>query len=246
MWLTENAIRSKWRGLSYRVVFWQKSSMWECCAGGTRMTPYVMFSREFKQFSLDLSNAYFKGQPYNAVHVRRGGGHTRIDRRTAQHYLQLKIEPESFAKDLAIFVATDERNKTWFDDWKQQGYRILFWNDLIQANPQRVSTFLHSFPPRTKNDVIGFTEQLICGRAVKWTGSDGSTFSYSIEGMRNFPYLLDVDWQNNLDDKGKKIYAHDGLGVVSITHEDDDEKIEQQIQVEEDNRDNNREEDIGS
>lgn len=33
MWLKENAIRTKWLNSPQRIVFWRKSSMWECCAG---------------------------------------------------------------------------------------------------------------------------------------------------------------------------------------------------------------------
>jgi len=219
LWLTENMIKSRWRGLSYQVVFWNKGSMWECCAGGTMMTPFVMFSRELKEFSLEIASKYFKGQRYNAVHVRRGGGHTRIDRRTAKHYLDRKITPAGFDKRLPIYIATDEKNKTWFEYWGSEGYKYIFWKDLASTASEEVAEFLDSFPPRTHNDVIGFLEQLICGRAVKWTGSDGSTFSYSIESMRHFKTLVDVDWARNMDPTTKRIYSRDGRGVRGPTKE---------------------------
>ena len=238
MWLTENAVRSKWRGLSYRVVFWNKGSMWECCAGGTWMTPYVMFSRPLKETSLDLANAYFKNQKYNAVHVRRGGGHTRLDRRSPEHYHDMKIVPAGLDPKLPLFIATDEKNRTWFDYWKTQGFSLVFWNDLYRKDPSRIDGFLKAFPRKTSNDVIGFMEQLICARAEKWTGSDGSTFSFAIEGLRNFPSLVRLDWQKDMDAQERKIYAHDGRGVALATHEDDAEKAHEQQQENDDDTKN--------
>ena len=46
-----------------------------------------------------------------------------------------------------------------------------------------------------KGDVIGFIEQLICGNAVKWEGSDGSTFSMFIKGLRKHRVLTELDWK---------------------------------------------------
>lgn len=223
-WLKENAIRAKWRNLDERVVFWQKASMWECCGGGELMTPYIMFNDEFKHISLELAKILFNKDngddgdnvfgKYNAVHVRRGGGHTRIDRRSAEHYYDMKLIPNKLLLEMPLYVATDEKNKTWFEHWKTKGYRLSFWADIVKADTQGLSRkFINSYPRSMRNDVIGFIEQLICARANKWTGSDGSTFSFSIGGMRLFKSLVDLDWKDHMDDNAKKVYFNKGKGI---------------------------------
>lgn len=60
-----------------------------CCGGGEKMTPYIMFSKKMKWTAKAIVQSLFGvGVKYNAIHVRRALGHTRIDRRTAKHYIE--------------------------------------------------------------------------------------------------------------------------------------------------------------
>ena len=211
--LPENAIRHSWRQRPERVVFWAKGSMWLCCAGGERMVPYVMFSQRLKRVAQTL----MEGVRYNAVHVRRGGGHTRIDRRTAKHYLDLHVLPANMNTSMPLYVATDEKNKTWFRALSTQGgFSLVFWSDVLRWNDNQalVDALMKDFPVDMRGDLCGFLEQLICARADKWTGSDGSTFSWAIAAMRRFQPLREIDWKP-IAQSGRyaAIYNNDGQGV---------------------------------
>lgn len=196
-WLKTNAIQARWKGLSERVVFWRKGSMWECCGGGMQMSPFIVFSQQLRELSLKLANNLFDGAEYNAAHVRRGGGHTRIERKSAEHFIALKLQPQDMVS-LPLYVATDERNQTWFDPMRAAVARTYFWHDVVARSPVEVAEFLDQVPLAMRNDAIGFLEQLICARAGKFAASEGSTFSFAITGMRANPHSLtanrNVDW----------------------------------------------------
>lgn len=161
------------------------------------MSPYVVFSQQLRELSYKLAQNLFKGEKYNAAHVRRGGGHIRIERRSAGHFLELKLKPQGML-DLPLYVATDERNMTWFEPL-QPHVRLFFWKDVHASSPREVDEYLASIPVAMKNDAIGFLEQLICARASEFAASDGSTFSFAIISMRSFPNSLttsrNVDWK---------------------------------------------------
>ena len=179
------------------------------------MVPYVMFSKRLKRVAQGLMKTR-----YNAIHVRRGGGHTRIDRRTARHYLDLHILPAKMNASLPLYVATDERNKSWFSAMTREGYSLVFWSDLVrdEENNRVVSELMAEYPKDMRGDIIGFLEQLLCARAVKWTGSDGSTFSWSIDAMRRYLPLREIDWMQAAQSaRYAKIYSKDGEGAVGET-----------------------------
>jgi hypothetical protein len=212
-WLTENAIRFHWRKKTEDVIFWKKGSMWMCCSGGELMTPFIMFNRPIKILAKQVVDVLFgENQLFDAVHVRRGGGHTRIDRRTADHYIDLQMKPNNLDGTVPLYVATDEKNLEWFDSFKRIYKVVRFWRDV--QIPQ-INDFLDTFPGEMRGDVIGFIEQMICTRARRWTGSDGSTFTASIQGMRKFPTLREIDWLDllNKNKRMKKIYSGTGEGA---------------------------------
>lgn len=191
-WFSFNAIKFHWKKKEEDVVFWRKGSMWMCCAGGDDYTPFIVFNKHLKSVAARLIYPFISNSPnllFNAIHVRRGGGHTRIDRRTASHYHEYHLKPSNFDNELPLYIATDERNQTWFQPLITEfGYkRLVFWSDLDKTV---ISNVLENFPKTMHGDVIGFIEQIICGYAVKWAGSDGSTFSFAIAGIRKYPSLL--------------------------------------------------------
>ena len=216
-WLTENAIRFHWRKRTEDVVFWQKGSMWMCCAGGERMSPYIMFNRELKEMAIHVASLLFgPGRAFDAVHVRRADGHTRIDRRTAKHYIERHLVPAKMNGSLPLYVATDEKKKEWFDPIRGVYRDVRFWSDVAALRDARVERFLESYPVRMRSDVVGFLEQLLCVRADKWQGSDGSTFSAAISAMRKFALpMKDPEWERLIESRPRlrKVYASDGEGV---------------------------------
>lgn len=223
-WMTENAMRAHWRRRTERVVFWNKGSMWMCCAGGEKMTAYIMFTRKLKRAALLLAERLFRGESYNAIHVRRAQGHTRIDRRTARHYIDYHMLPAGMNASTPVYVATDEKNREWFADIAELYPNTLFWEDLMKHSPgnrEIVEAALADFPERMRGDVVGFLEQLICANAERWTGSDGSTFTMSIAGMRRYATLRKVDWKAEIErnPRLKRIYGSGGSGDEEVVVE---------------------------
>ena len=144
----------------------------------------------------------------------------------------MHIQPAQMNKSLPIYVATDEKDKDWFAYLREQGYTLLFWKDILSdpAREQHVLDATNDFPVDMRGDVIGFLEQIICARAVIWTGSDGSTFSWAIGAMRRYAPLRVVDWKKLVrahPGTFGKIYANDGVGSV------DEEDVKDKPQVSE-------------
>ena len=184
-WLSENAIKFKFRKKKEDFIFWNKGSMWMCCSGGELMTKYIAFNANLLrvvQNALERNSATSRGS-YNAIHVRRADGHTRADRRTASHYYDAHLT--GFDASLPLYVATDEKSRAWFDPLidDHNFARLIFYGDFL-AMDEDVSRLIEGFPASMRGDAVGFVDQIVCCLAESWEGSDGSTFSFAIAGMR--------------------------------------------------------------
>ena len=105
---------------------------------------------------------------------------------------------------LPVYVATDEKNRAWFDAFKvpcprpgvcvrpddpQQrnvkwgGWELFFAEDMDMALLERA--LFDQLPAETRNDVLGFVEQVVTARAWRFSGSGHSTFTYGINFSRN-------------------------------------------------------------
>jgi hypothetical protein len=101
---------------------------------------------------------------YDSMHVRRGDfqyAHTRIPATEIYENIQ------------DVFIATDERNKTFFEPL-QKHYNVLFLDD-----------FLHLVPDLNKN-YYGHLDQRIASRGRTFAGAYLSTFTGYITRMRGY------------------------------------------------------------
>uniref|UniRef100_A0A7S3LHZ6 GDP-fucose protein O-fucosyltransferase 2 n=1 Tax=Aplanochytrium stocchinoi TaxID=215587 RepID=A0A7S3LHZ6_9STRA len=171
----------------YDVVFWNKAGMWLCCGPSNIYGPNIGFNMHLRALAKTLHRPLFES--FNAVHIRRGQGHTGRDRRTVDSYYKEHLL--SFNKSLPLYIATDEKNLTWFEPLRMKyGFKQLhFWKDLDQVV---ISKELSVYPETMSGDVIGIIEQLICSKAVRFEGSHASTFSISINKFRDNPQLRNV------------------------------------------------------
>lgn len=190
-WLSHRRIRQMWIGVKEDVVFWSKASMWCCCGTSKSYKDYyarhVMFNNHFKSLARRLIYQRVKNGTYNAVHVRRGD-HVQKDRASALSYFQ-QHHLEKFNKSVPLYVATDEKDRSFFDDWlkrKPAFKELIFWQDL---NQEEIQSELQQYPKRMTGDVLGFLEMLICAFARRWEGSKGSTFSSAIQRTRAYREL---------------------------------------------------------
>eukprot|EP00814_Leptocylindrus_danicus_P007156 CAMPEP_0116037736 /NCGR_PEP_ID=MMETSP0321-20121206/22259_1 /TAXON_ID=163516 /ORGANISM="Leptocylindrus danicus var. danicus, Strain B650" /LENGTH=453 /DNA_ID=CAMNT_0003516053 /DNA_START=185 /DNA_END=1544 /DNA_ORIENTATION=- len=108
---------------------------------------------------------------FNTMHVRRGDF----------QYEDMRIEAtaiydnikDTFDEGDAIFVATDEKNKSFFNDLKEH-YDIYFLND-----------FLHLVPDVNTN-YYGMLDQIIASKGEIFFGTYYSTFSSYIHRLRGY------------------------------------------------------------
>lgn len=172
----------------YDVVFFNKGGMWLCCGPSNAFSKNIGFNTYIKAIATKLIRLRFDG-PFNAVHVRRGGGHTSSDRRTATGFYKAHLT--LFNNSLPLFIATDEKDKTWFNPLKNRhGFKTLFfWKDL---DAQVIDMMYSNFPSTMHGDISGFIEQIICAKAHQWAGSHASTFSAAIGVFRSYKNLRQV------------------------------------------------------
>ena len=94
--------------------------------------------------------------------------------------------------DVPLYVATDERHRSYFDPFQKAGYKLLFasdFHDLLQ---------FRDVPLDAIEDVTGVHEQLLCENADKFVLTPGSTFSILILQNRNEIEIEDGLLMNSL------------------------------------------------
>lgn len=179
----------------YDVIFWNKEGVWLCCAPSQIYAKNIALNKYFKQsvqFIIQKSFIEHGYNIFNAVHIRRGQGHTGHDRKNAKIYYNSHLT--QFNTSIPLYIATDESNKKWFlpflTEFKFK--KILFWEDLLQKTEtlEKVKNILNLFPKRMENDIIGFLEQLLCANSKNFEGSSKSTFTFAIKTIRRNPNTL--------------------------------------------------------
>ena len=117
------------------------------------------------------------GRPFHAVHVRRGD-HPSKQLVSQQTWLAQLDEKRARRVTRKLYVATDERNKTWFKPFIEGGYQLFFAEDFASIlQPDHVTAPF-------AQDLLGLHEQLICTHAFHFVGSYYSTFTRFIERLR--------------------------------------------------------------
>ena len=115
--------------------------------------------------------------PFSAIHVRRTDHPSSFQMKQDFWLSHLKVR-EALNLTKTLYVATDERNKTWFQPFRDAGYNLFFAEDFDdQLQPQSIKNAV-------VQDMLGLCEQLICAHADHFVGSYYSTFTMYIKRLR--------------------------------------------------------------
>ena len=115
------------------------------------------------------------GSHFNAIHVRRTDHPAR--KFPVKYWIE-SLQSVNCTTDVPLYVATDEKHKSYFNPFKEKGYQLYFASDFHDLLNFDVS---HN----AIEDVIGVHEQLLCEKADRFVPTPGSTFSVLILQNRN-------------------------------------------------------------
>lgn len=163
-----------------------------CLMWGWRMSaaaesvvwPHLRFRRQLVAATTALATQTL-GDTWNAVHIRRGdkvehSWYSKWAGMPAEEVLA-RMLARGFDPALPVYVATDERNASWFQPLEAAGFRLQYADDL---DPGLLADELETFPPALWQDVLGVVEMVIATRAERFLGSLPSTFSGVIHNYR--------------------------------------------------------------
>lgn len=106
------------------------------------------------------------GHQYNAIQVRRK---YHMDSKLHPSYWLERMLQKNFSKQVPVYVATNDKDGEWFKPFIEEGYRLLFSDDVNLTFP----TIRQSL----QNDFVGLHEQCLCMGASQFVGSPASTFN---------------------------------------------------------------------
>jgi hypothetical protein len=108
---------------------------------------------------------------FDSMHIRRGDFQFKETRLDAPQLLEKS--KQWIPEQSAVFISTDERDKTFFDPFKEH-YDIYFLDD-----------FKHLFPDMNTN-LYGMLDQLVATKGRTFVGTYFSTFTGYINRMRGY------------------------------------------------------------
>lgn len=104
-------------------------------------------------------------RPFNAIHVRRTD-HKISANMAPSHWLQNMARREFRNVTSALYVATDEPDKNWFEPFQRAGYQLYFSDEFFKPSGRSFDM-----------DIKGLHDQVICIHAKLFVGSKSSSFS---------------------------------------------------------------------
>ena len=129
------------------------------------------------------------GSHFNAIHVRRTDHPAR---KFPVEYWIKSLQSANCTTDIPLYVATDEKQRSYFEPFQKARYKLLFasdFHDLLQ---------FPDVPSDATEDVTGVHEQLLCEKADRFVATPGSTFSILILRNRNEIEIEDGLLMNSL------------------------------------------------
>lgn len=131
---------------------------------------------------VDAMRAKARGANWTAAHVRRGDfqfAQAKVDAEVVAAALDDKARPLG---GLVVYVATDEKDKTWFDALRTEGYDLFFLDDFLgDACCPMLNAALENDP-----NWAGMVEQLVSAAAPVFLGTWWSTFTGYITRIRGY------------------------------------------------------------
>lgn len=121
-----------------------------------------------------------KGGIYHAMHVRKGDlakmyKNYGVDVNASGIFETVSIRRNIIPKSGIVYIATDEKDKTFFDSFVQNYKAVYFLDD-----------FLGLLGPDFPSEYYGMVEQLVCSRAENFVGTFYSTFTAYINRLRGY------------------------------------------------------------
>lgn len=110
---------------------------------------------------------------FGAMHVRRGDFQYKDKIPTQEDLLRTS---RIFPADTPLYIATDERDKSWFEPLAKR-HRLYFYDDVCDY---------------VEPSWVPMVEQLICAQATKFLQAPYSTFSSYIFRLRGYMQAADV------------------------------------------------------
>lgn len=104
-------------------------------------------------------------RPFNAIHVRRTD-HKVSSSKAPSHWLENMARQNFLNVTSALYVATDEPDRQWFEPFYEAGYQLYFSDEFFE--PSRRSFDM---------DIRGLHDQVLCIHAKLFIGSERSSFS---------------------------------------------------------------------
>jgi len=217
----DNDIKKWFSNDPSRFLFFANFSMWRTVDLLMHSTQYLevkdhlTFTDTLKEQAMQLVDSL--GGNYNAIHLRRG------DKRHEAAFDDIARDPNYFGtrfKHLLpitnkIYVASDERNQSYFDPLREMGYEIFTYHDFDQV---KLNSFLARYPSTMYFDILGILEQLVCSYSLKFLGSPFSTFTLYILRMRKLFPLLSQTFDDQESSELPVIF--DGFDVPEVFESD--------------------------
>lgn len=115
---------------------------------------------------------------FHSMHIRRGDFQYKNTRKEASELIE--ASQDELKNNATLFIATDERNKTFFEPFKQR-YNVLFLDDFT------------SLIDGLNTNYYGLMDQLIASRGVTFHGTYYSTFTAYINRLRGYYSIRDKE-----------------------------------------------------
>lgn len=154
---------------------------------------------------------------YVAYHIRRGDFQQKHTRWEAQRIVDMTMQLIPDPMERIAYIATDEKNRSFFLPFDRAFKKIYFLNDL-QAD---------TGIDKINQNFVGMIEQVVCASADIFIGTPLSTFTAYITRMRGFlnrtitPYVeLPATLEGNklwLSNRNKHIVHSKGSSATSTT-----------------------------
>eukprot|EP01040_Poterioochromonas_malhamensis_P010025 gene10025-10896_t len=113
---------------------------------------------------------------YAAFHIRRGDFQQKHTRLPAETIVSLTNKLIPHRKKTIVYISTDEKNRSFFDPFRQEYKAIYFLDDLTP------NTGIET----VNQNYIGMIEQIVCVAADVFIGTPLSTFTAYITRMRGY------------------------------------------------------------
>ncbi|KAK1748218.1 GDP-fucose protein O-fucosyltransferase family protein [Skeletonema marinoi] len=111
---------------------------------------------------------------YSAMHIRRGDFQYKNMKISGEEWV--KNTNDVFEKNEILYIATDEKDKTFFEPFRRAGYTLRFLDDFKQL------AGLQDLDPNH----MGMLETVVASRGRKFSGTFRSTFSGYINRLRGY------------------------------------------------------------